>query len=191
MFRPLYFSLVTLGLKSLKDVENWIDNAAKSTDFGTVPFHLPTLHIYHLLFLSQNPEGFVLCKDAVPVAKMKNNFYYDVHSILTGDILKVRNIAISHFFAGQTDDTFHYFSPPLQLYLSSSLSLPPYLSCSHVRFIKELKQKVDALTLEAKGVYEDLLRKYREAVTRCPSRTPSYFPLFSLNTYSLIVRPKI
>lgn len=51
-----------------------------------------------------NPEGFVLYKDLVPVAKFKNSRYLVLHNAAGGDKMHTINCIVDAFFAGNLDD---------------------------------------------------------------------------------------
>eukprot|EP01124_Arcella_intermedia_P003883 TRINITY_DN12191_c0_g1_i2.p1 TRINITY_DN12191_c0_g1~~TRINITY_DN12191_c0_g1_i2.p1 ORF type:complete len:551 (+),score=162.82 TRINITY_DN12191_c0_g1_i2:43-1695(+) len=126
--RPVVVKLGTIGIKTLKEIEDWIEQESKKDIYGS------------------HPEGFVLLKDAVPVAKMKNSSYHSIHQILTGPLFFVRNTAIDHHFKGTIDDIYGLLPPPIQ------------------RFTGDLKKKTEVLLEEVRKLAQKLLKEFMSKV---------------------------
>lgn len=98
--RPRYYDFSSIGVRSLKQANEWIENEAKRTDL-----------------YGETPEGFVVYWNGLPVAKMKNRFYSDKHLLITGNLLSNRNIAIERYFDGTIDDVLDVLPPPIHTFL--------------------------------------------------------------------------
>jgi len=98
--RPLYHRFTDYNVKSVEECEKFVENEAKKFDL-----------------YGENPEGFVLFLGGVPVAKVKNKGYHKVHSILTGNILFLRNFALKAFFEESLDDVYGYLPQPIHQYI--------------------------------------------------------------------------
>jgi len=86
--KPTVYRFVDLGINNLEQARDWVENESKNTEL-----------------YGEYPEGFVIYKNGIPVAKMKNRDYIDKHhAIGAGDILHTRNVVIERFFAGTLDD---------------------------------------------------------------------------------------
>jgi len=120
--QPIYYPMASLGLKDLASVEKWIEEEArKENQYG------------------KTPEGFVVLRDGIPIAKMKNNKYLDKHGLLLGNILYNRNIAIDRYFQGSLDDVQDVFSPDIH------------------EFINELRGKVQKKTEDLREQVENFI----------------------------------
>eukprot|EP01129_Flabellula_baltica_P007867 TRINITY_DN3085_c0_g1_i1.p1 TRINITY_DN3085_c0_g1~~TRINITY_DN3085_c0_g1_i1.p1 ORF type:complete len:498 (+),score=116.20 TRINITY_DN3085_c0_g1_i1:69-1562(+) len=122
--RPVFFTFENLGITNLEELESFVDAEAKKTNYG------------------ENPEGFVVYLDGVPVAKMKNKYYHNVHQILTGSTLYLRNRAISAYFEEELDDIQHLFPPYIHEYLGELKEKVKSLMDTTSQFTLELRREI-------------------------------------------------
>jgi hypothetical protein len=62
------------------------------------------------------PEGYVIYRGGIPVAKVKNAKYLSAHSVSGGNIAHARNAIIEATFVGNIDDIYPTMIPELQKY---------------------------------------------------------------------------
>lgn len=121
-------------VKTLQEALRFVEDQSRRNDMG------------------KTPEGFVLCYQGVPLAKMKNSGYLSRHGLMTGPLLYCRGIVIERFFAGTLDDVDECLSEPLR------------------RFAEELKGKVKIVTAEALLLWKETVKggllAYGEGVGR-------------------------
>jgi len=87
-----------IGLRSLEDVKQFIEESAKTDKYGKYPegFVLYDLNCFH------------------PLAKMKNSQYVSLHSFGGGDIAHSKNQIIDAVFLGFVDDIYDVLSDRLR-----------------------------------------------------------------------------
>lgn len=85
---PSIQKLSNLNLKTLDDVNEWIEKESSNTDL-----------------YGEYPEGFVLYKDNKPICKMKNLKYITLHYSLSDPACTVKSV-IHSFFKSKLDDLY-------------------------------------------------------------------------------------
>lgn len=96
--RPQLLHPYELGLRSLNDVKDFIEESSHTDKYG------------------KYPEGFVLYdwQSFHPLAKMKNAKYTSLHSFGGGDIAHSKNQIIDAIFLGYVDDIYDVLSDRLR-----------------------------------------------------------------------------
>jgi T4 RnlA family RNA ligase len=89
-----------LGLKSLEDVQNYVEQESQNeSKYG------------------EYPEGFVLYDSSgAPIAKMKNKRYVSLHRVGGGDIKHSKNVIVDAIFLGHIDDLYDVLSDRLKAF---------------------------------------------------------------------------
>lgn len=110
--RPDLHFFYEYDFKSFKDVLDWVEKQADNPKYGTYP------------------EGFVVYRGGIPVAKMKNAKYLVAHNISGGNKGHAKNAIIEALFVGNIDDVYPMMIPELQ------------------QFADEIKEKVRGLGVD-------------------------------------------
>lgn len=100
--------------KTFKDVANWVEDQADPSK----------------LWYGEYPEGFVIYRGGIPVAKMKNAKYLAAFHVSGGNKGHAKNAIIEAIFVGNIDDVYSMMIPELQ------------------KFADDIKEKVRALGVE-------------------------------------------
>jgi len=96
--RPVMKFMYELDLHNFDEVKAWVEKESESETYGKFP------------------EGFVVYRGGVPVAKIKNSKYLEAHNISGGNIAHARNAIIEATFVGNIDDIYPTMIPELQEY---------------------------------------------------------------------------
>jgi len=131
--RPIVKSLKELGISSLKECLSWIEvESFNSEIYGEIP------------------EGFVLLNEGIPVAKMKNDKYFEKHRLLTGSILFLRNKCLELFFEEKLDDLIYLFPNPIKQYAEELKIRSKLLALKVHELVTKIKSDVNEKLLESK-----------------------------------------
>jgi len=162
VFQLKRFSFQELGLKTLKQVQKFVETESKNT------------HIY-----GNSPEGFVVYHEGLPLCKMKNKEYHQKHGICTGQLGYVRNIIIDRFFEGTVDDVYGLCSRPMKDFIGE-LSEKTKAMLEEVREISrnvanvspnpEQKEYVETVTRIVPQNYRAFFLRNRDPVLESSSR---------------------
>lgn len=119
--RPDLKFFYELGFTSFKDVLEWVEKQAEESDkYGKFP------------------EGFIVYRGGIPVAKMKNSKYLAAFHVSGGNKGHAKNAIIQAVFEGNIDDVYEMMIPELQ------------------QFADSIKEKVGRLGLEVMEVGKKL-----------------------------------
>jgi hypothetical protein len=94
--RPALHFFYEYDFKSFKDVLDWVEKQAEDPKYG------------------KYPEGFVIYRCGIPVAKMKNAKYLAAFHVSGGNKGHAKNAIIEAIFVGNIDDVYDMMIPELQ-----------------------------------------------------------------------------
>lgn len=94
--RPDLKFFYTLNFTNFKDVEVWVETQADNSSLGKFP------------------EGFVIYRGGIPVAKLKNSKYMAAFHVSGGNKGHAKNAIIEALFLGNLDDVYSMMIPELQ-----------------------------------------------------------------------------
>lgn len=94
--RPVMKFLSDLNLNNFSEVVNWVEDQAEGSQYG------------------KYPEGFVIYRGGVPVAKLKNKKYLAAFHVSGGNKGHAKNSIIDQIFTGNLDDVYAMMIPELQ-----------------------------------------------------------------------------
>jgi len=145
--RPALHFFYEYDFKDFNDVLAWVEKESENDKYG----HFP--------------EGFVIYRGGIPVAKMKNKKYLAAFHVSGGNKGHAKNAIIEAIFIGNIDDVYDMMIPELQ------------------DFANSIKEKVARLGLEVmevgnkmSGVQYPTQKDYALAVQRnCTTRTLQSF----------------
>ena len=94
---PKWYDLHYLNISNINQLNDWVENESLKYD------------VY-----GEWPEGFVLYKDAIPIAKFKNQKYINLHAVGGGDIGHSKNKIIDAIFLEHIDDIYNVLTNSLK-----------------------------------------------------------------------------
>jgi len=94
--RPALRFFYEFDFQSFKEVEAWVELQAEDSKYG------------------KYPEGFVIYRGGIPVAKMKNSKYLAAFHVSGGNKGHAKNAIIEAIFLGNIDDVYPMMIPELQ-----------------------------------------------------------------------------
>ena len=134
--RPHLQFFFELNFKSFSEVLKWVEDQSENLIYG------------------EYPEGFVIYRSGIPVAKMKNTKYVQAHHVSGGDKGHARNCIIQAIFDGNIDDLYSMLIPDLKNFAESvkekvaKMELKVIENCNMLKVGNYINQKEYAMAVQ-------------------------------------------